>query len=323
MKNASSRSFPLLLGGLILVIVVLLAIDTVVTKPQSSDMWPFAHARFGTISMTSSGGSQNYAYGSPATGMAVGEMARDSAFAPAPMPPVSVGGKTAAEAQPRVIKTADLEIDVDGVDTQTTAVAKIATDRGGFVQSSTVSEDVNGNKMGYVSVRVPADKFDESIAAIKELATRVQTESVQGQDVTEQYTDLQARLTSAQAQEAQYLEILKQAETVQDILAVQQYLENVRYEIESLQGQIQGLSNQTDYSTISVTLNEDVKVEVPSGKFDLARDAKTALKVVILLAQALLTFIVWFIIIGLAVAIPAGLFIALVVWVVRKIIARL
>lgn len=237
-------------------------------------------------------------------------------------PTTSSGGQTAAEADQRIIKTADLAISVDGVDNKTQDVINIATGRGGFVQSSTVTENDDGSQNGYVTVRVPTDKFEDTLTAIKDLAVRVNRESINGQDVTEQYTDLEARLRSAQAQEEQYLEILDKATSVQDILSVQSYLQSIRYEVESLQGQLQSLGNQTDYSTISVSLEEDVRVQVPTAKFDLLRDVKLALKYVVILAQSALTFIVWLLIVGGAVIIPLGLFTGLVVWVIKKIIAR-
>ncbi len=238
-------------------------------------------------------------------------------------PEPSRGGQTAAEAEQRIIKTADIAIGVDGVEGKTYEIISIATGKGGFVQSSTLVEDEAGYKSGYVTVRVPSASFEDTIKTIKDLAVRVDRESITGRDVTEEYTDLEARLRSAKAQEEQYLEILAKAETVQDILAVQSYLQSVRYEIESLQGQINSLGNQTEYSTISVSIVEEVRVQVPTEKFDLVRNIKLALKYVVILAQTLLTYIVWLIIVGGAIVIPLGLFVGGVIWVIRQIIARL
>lgn len=238
-------------------------------------------------------------------------------------PEPSRGGQTAAEAEQRIIKTADIAIGVDGVEGKTYEIISIATGKGGFVQSSTLVEDEAGYKSGYVTVRVPSASFEDTIKTIKDLAVRVDRESITGRDVTEEYTDLEARLRSAKAQEEQYLEILGKAETVQDILAVQSYLQSVRYEIESLQGQIDSLGNQTEYSTISVSIVEEVRVQVPIEKFDLVRNIKLALKYVVILAQTLLTYIVWLIIVGGAIVMPLGLFVGGVIWVIRQIIARL
>lgn len=324
MKKMDNKTFKILVASGLLVIVVALAM---VIEPKANRFGvPGANMSFRLmdrdegmmgyapeeIAVSSSGGFDGSMMGY--------NIAKDS-YMPYPAP--SVGGQTAAEAEQRIIKTADLAIAVDGVEAKTHEVISIATGKGGFVQSSTLVEDEDGYKSGYVTVRVPSETFEDTITAIKNLSVRVDRESINGRDVTEQYTDIEARLRSAQAQEEQYLKILEQAETVQDILSVQSYLQSVRYEIESLQGQLDSLGNQTEYSTISVSLQEEVRIEVPTEKFDLGRDVKLALKYVVILAQTLLTYLVWLVIVGGAVIIPLGLFIAVVVWVIRKIIARL
>ncbi len=238
---------------------------------------------------------------------------------PSPIPPM-MGGDTAATATPRIIKTGSLTLEVKSSRESAQKVSDIAVAQGGFVESSNVVENNDGTVSAYATIRVPETKFEATLASLRGLALRVSSESVNGQDVTEQYTDLQARLTNAQAQEAQYLDILKKANTVTDILAVQQYLSQVRYEIESYQGQIKSLSNQTTYSTISVVLTEQANLNLPAGKFDLMRDMKQAGQAVILLAQAFITFAVWFIIIGGAIAIPAAIIIFLIYKLVKKML---
>jgi hypothetical protein len=253
----------------------------------------------------------------------VASYASDS-YIPSPMPPYgSEGGTTAAEAEPRIIKTADLALGVDGVAAKVQEISTLATGRGGFVQSSTILEDEDAYKTGYITIRVPTEVFDDTIATIKKLAVRIDRESINGQDVTEQYTDTEARLRSAKAQEEQYLLILDKAETVQDILSVQSYLQSIRYEIESLEGRLQSLGNQTEYATISVTLQEEVKIQIPTEKFDLGRNIKLAAQYVVLLAQTALTYVVWLVIVGGAIFVPLSLFVGLVLFVTRKIMLRL
>ncbi|HRH32038.1 MAG TPA: DUF4349 domain-containing protein [bacterium] len=318
MKKTDNAAFkPILLTCSVIIVIALVLIIGV--PHRSSRSMPFAGMMGGADFITTeSAGSGTVSSIGAYDG---GSMMLTDSFASS-VPPMMYGGKTAAEADQKIIKTADLAIGVDGVAAKTTEIATLATGRGGFVQSSTIVEDEAGYKTGYITVRVPTDTFENTIQAIKDLAVRVNRESINGQDVTEQYTDLEARLRAAKAEEEQYLTILEKAETVQDILSVQSYLQNVRYEIESLQGQIDSLGNQTDYSTISVTLEEEVRVQVPTEKFDLGRDIKLALKYVVILAQAALTFAIWFVIVGGAILIPVALFIALAIFVVRKIMAR-
>ncbi len=315
MKNQKQTAFYPIIGGCTLVILIFL----VIIGLQQGARDGAQRLSSGSIPWAPSTATDDYSYGEAAQdGMDRESVGGSKAvFAPSPMPPTA--GDTAAETTPRIIKTASLAVDVDGVEIKTAEVIAVADTRGGFVQSSTIAEDREGYKVGVVTVRVPSDKFEETITAIKNLSVRVDTESVQGQDVTEQYSDLEARLASAQAQEQQFLTILTQAKTVDEILSVQSYLGNIRYEIESLQGQIKSLSNQTTYSTISVTLREDIRIQAPAEKFDLGRDFKTAVQAVILLAQAALTLTVRFLVIGAAVFIP----LALILWVIVKVVKKI
>ncbi len=244
-------------------------------------------------------------------------------MAPSPVPPYyGSGGETAATASPKVIKSASLALEVKSSRDSAKMVADVATLNEGFVESSNVAENADGTVSGYVTIRIPESKFDLAISSLTGLALRVKTESVNGQDVTEQYTDLEARLKAAEAEEAQYLEILKKATNVQDILSVTQYLSSIRSQIESLQGQIKYLGNQTSYSTITVTLTEQANLNIPVGKFDLVRDMKQAGQTVILLGQTFLSFAIWFVIIGSAIMAPTVLILFLAYKLVRRIIAK-
>ena len=326
MKKLDNKNFKLVIGiSLAVIVVMILAIlkaSTNENKPSGSLPSVMMNRESTGSGMAGSVAVSSLSYAEDSMGMYDQKLAADSSM-PSPYPAPSTGGQTAAEAEPRIIKTADLSIGVDGVAAKTQEISTLATGRGGFVQSSTTIEDKQGYKSGHVTIRVPSAKFDDTVKAIKDLAVRVDRESINGQEVTEQYTDLEARLRSSKAQEEQYLEILAKAETVQDILAVQSYLQSIRYEIESLQGQIDSLGNQTEYSTISVTLTEEARIDIPAEKFDLVRDIKLALRYVVIIAQAALTTLIWLVIVGGAILIPLGLLGVLVVWVIRKIAARL
>lgn len=163
----------------------------------------------------------------------------------------------------KVIKTGELSLHVTSVRDAMPIITKLVTDAGGNVDSSNVTRGTNSYS-GDMLVRVPSDKFDESMTAFKAQAIYVASEYTNAADVTAYYTDLSTRLTNKQAEEAQYLEILKKAETVTDILSVTQYISNVRYEIESLQGQLKSYDDQIDYSSISLYLSEDESVSAVS-----------------------------------------------------------
>ncbi len=235
-----------------------------------------------------------------------------------PPEPPTTGGKTAAEVDQKIIKNGYLDLTVDDVSETVSKIRTLATGKGGFEQASSVSEREDGAHYGDITVRVPAVEFEGVMNEIKTYAKVVTTETASGQDVTEQYTDLKARLRNAEAQETEYLNILKKAQTVKEILMVQPYLSSVRAEIESLKGQIQYFENLTAYSTISVSLSEEPTVRVPTKEFRPIAIVKEAFQALVAVVQALAEVIIWLAIIGGPIVIVAVIF----VWVVVKIFKR-
>jgi len=105
-----------------------------------------------------------------------------------------------------------------------------------------------------VTIRVPADAYGIVMNRLRGLAKEVVSETSDAREVTEEYTDLQARLRNLQATEQRYLELLVKAQAIPDILTVQDRLNSVRAEIERAQGRINVLNDLTDLATITVHL---------------------------------------------------------------------
>lgn len=278
----------------------------------------------GTVAVSPRAGgvtqSSGVALGMPS--FAAPEIASDTSYATKGMMPIvppspsPTGGQTAAEADQKIIKTASLDLAVTSVDETIAKITALATGKGGYVQSSSANERDDGTKFGSITIRVPSTVFESTGIEIKKLATLVKSETASGQDVTEQYTDLQAQLRNAQAQEQEYLNILKKAQTVQDILNVQQYLSNIRGTIESLQGRIKYFSNLTSYSTFAITLSEDTVVKAPSQGFRPLEDARAAVQSLIVLGEALVSWLIWIVVVGGGILIP----IALVVYLLYRLV---
>lgn len=233
---------------------------------------------------------------------------------PTPRP---TAGETAAEVDQKIVKNGRLELVVDKVAEASEAIGRIATSREGFVQSTSVTERGDGSYAGDISIRVPVAKFEEAVTEIKKLANLVRNENATGQDVTEQYTDLQAQLRNAQAQEATYLEILKRAEDVEDVLAVQDRLGSIRAEIESLQGRMKYIENTTSYSTISVWLQEETVLRAPTKEFRFGAIVRDAVRTLVAALQDLAAGLVYAVIVWGGILLPIGL-IAFVIWKIWK-----
>jgi hypothetical protein len=152
-----------------------------------------------------------------------------------------------------VIKTANLSLLVKDVRESASKMQKLAEDVGGFVVDSNISvvDQKKETLSAWVTIRVPVEKFDEALARLKESAVKVSSEQISGEDVTEQYTDLQSRLRNLEAAEAQLLKIMERAGEIKDVLAVQQELTQVREQIETTRGRIKFLEESAKMSKIT------------------------------------------------------------------------
>ena len=175
---------------------------------------------------------------------------------------ISVDQASASQQAPvpadrKIIRNAELDLESETPDEAQTRITAIAEQMGGFVvESQQSSSDVRSSRRDIVSmtIRVPAVKFSETLEAIRNASGRVVVETVKGQDVTQEFIDIEARLKAQQALEAQFTEIMKRANTVEDALEVQRQLAQVRGEIEKIEGRKRFLENQSSLSTIKLRI---------------------------------------------------------------------
>jgi hypothetical protein len=180
--------------------------------------------------------------------------------AQAPSKPISEAASraTAEISDRKIIRNAEITIEIDSPAEGKRKIEAIAEAHGGFVVASEVTDhgddEAGAQTIVTVIVRIPAPRFSAVVDEIRKVGRRVRREKISGQDVTEEYFDLEARLKAKKALEAQYLEILKQAKNVTDALEVQKVLAEVRGEIEQMEGRHRFLENQVNLSTVTVTL---------------------------------------------------------------------
>lgn len=157
----------------------------------------------------------------------------------------------------KIIRNADLTLESDAPDDAQRQITSIAERAGGFVvESQATSSDVRSTRRDIVniSIRVPSQKFADALEEIRRTGTRIVVESVKGEDVTEEFIDVEARLRAKKALEMQFMEIMKRANGVNDALNVQSEIADVRGEIERIEGRKRFLENQSSLSTIKIRL---------------------------------------------------------------------
>jgi len=201
-------------------------------------------------------------------------------------------------------------------------VMQLAENMQGYVVNSNQWNSTNNGQTyiyASVMVRVPAERLDEIMQKVRELAadpkTGVLSESVTGEDVTAEYVDSQARLRNLQAAEAQLVELLDQAPDLQYTLDIFRELTEIRSQIEVLEGRIKYLEESAALSALSVEFVAEASLQpLQIGPWKPAGVAKEAIQTLVKVAQDVGTALIKFLIIWVPFLLPIGL----IVYFVRK-----
>lgn len=232
----------------------------------------------------------------------------------------------AAAADRKIIKNAELTLEVTSPNDAQRSVASIAESQGGFVVTSEtkISENHDPSKRTVevkLIVRVPAKQFDAALAAFEKLSTNVIHRGISGSDVTEEFIDLEARIRTQKALELQFIEIMKQADNISDALEVQRQIAGVRTEIEKLDGRKRFLDNRASLSTITVDLKSPVFIAVNTSSFgrSLRESVSDSVGVASAIVLGLTRFFIIMIPILVLIILPVGLIASIFVRRVRRI----
>ena len=177
------------------------------------------------------------------------------ASAPSPLRPSSL----------KLIWTASLQIEVANFRTAVDQAGKAVVALGGYVSDRQSTDDGGGHERGQITLRVPSDRFDGAVSALKNLG-RVRSEAVQTQDVTKAYADLETRLKVKRETATRLRDILsRQTGKVSEVLEVEREIARVIEEIEQAEGERRYFDNQISLSTITVSFHEPDAMVTPGA----------------------------------------------------------
>ncbi|MGZ9234144.1 MAG: DUF4349 domain-containing protein [Anaerolineales bacterium] len=245
----------------------------------------------------------------------------------------SSGDLTVIERSNRmIVKNADVRLMVKDTDVAIDRATQIVGDAGGYIVSSRVwYQDYYGNNLKYaaITIGIPVDEFEHALVRLRDLAVRVVDEVASGDDVTEQYVDLQSQLTNLEATRARIQEFLKDAKTIDEALRINQELANIESQIEQIKGRMNYLNDRSAYSTITINFEPELPVLTPTPTatpyptatpipwnpgqtFD---DATSTLTVAY---QGIASFLIWVVVAVLPLVLPP----ALILWAFWKLMNR-
>jgi len=191
----------------------------------------------------------------------------------APAPVAADGAKAASlpKTSRKVIRNAELAIEVASPAAAESRVSSLVESLGGYIASSerqvVADEGERSQARVTLSLRVPAARLDEALREIKRLGGGAETEKIGSEDVTDEYIDVDARITNQRRLEQQLAGILAQANTVDSALKVHHELTDVRTEIDRLEGRKRFLETETSLAKISLSLAplRPIVAATPSG----------------------------------------------------------
>lgn len=183
---------------------------------------------------------------------------------------VSYEGKTTEseevevqDTQRKLIRNVNLEVETETFEELLSTVEDKTQRLGGYIEESYTYNGSNyygrGTRNANLTIRIPAENLNEFLSAVSEVSNVIsRNESVT--DVTLQYVDMDSHKKALQAEQDRLLELLEQAETIEDIISLESRLSEVRYQIESMESQLRTIDNQVSYSTVYLYINEVTKL---------------------------------------------------------------
>ncbi len=221
-----------------------------------------------------------------------------------------------------IIKNGEMTLLVADTDRAIDQATGVAVDSGGYIVSSKtwLQDDF---KYAALTMGIPSDQFEVAQRRLRGLALEVQSDTASGQDVSQEYVDLQSRLTNLEATAARIREFLDKATKVADALEINRQLSEVEGQIEEVKGRMQFLKDRSAFSTIALTLNPVVPTPTPSPTptpvaWQPGKTIVAAGDTLGGLLRGLVDAAIWLGIVLLPLVIPVAAFVAIVVYFRRR-----
>ncbi len=217
--------------------------------------------------------------------------------------------------QRMVVQDTSLSMQVKEVGGVLTEIEKLATSMGGYMVDRGMNQP-EGAASGNISIRVPTEKREETIAGIKAMGMKTVSENVYGNDVTDQYVDIQGRIDGLNKTKAKMQSLMDQAVKVDDLMNIQMQLNNIQEQIDMYLGRQKYLEQTAKLTRISVNLSTD-ELALPYTPDSAWRPAvvfKTAVRSMLGALRSVANSIIW-----LVVYIPVIAALLLAYWIVRMV----
>ncbi|SFJ64981.1 protein of unknown function [Halobacillus dabanensis] len=125
-----------------------------------------------------------------------------------------------------------------------------------YMVETNINKTGNGTRQGHIRIRVPQQNFQSLLSGFENISDNIKSRNINSRDVTKSYVDFESRLKAKEEIEARLLSFLEDASATEDLIKISQDLERVQADIESIKGEMNYLENQSDFSTITLSITE-------------------------------------------------------------------
>lgn len=228
-------------------------------------------------------------------------------------------------AERKLIKTVDLSVETEEYDALLENLEQQIAGLGGYIEyqnqyNGSYYSGYQDTRNAYMQIRIPVQRMDEFIVSVGEW-TNIRDKEERVEDVTLRYVDLESRKRALTTEQDRLLELLEKAESVEDIITIESRLSDVRYELESMESQLRTLTNQIDYSTINLSIQEVRRLTPTEEKTVWDKMRNGFVKTIYNIGDEIESGFVWFVV-NIPYFIIWAAVIAIVVLAVRKIIKK-
>ncbi|MDR2935723.1 MAG: DUF4349 domain-containing protein [Rikenellaceae bacterium] len=155
----------------------------------------------------------------------------------------------------KIIKEGEISFETSNARKTRELILVTVAENNGYLSDDNAS-NYGGRSSYTVTIRVPSDRFETLLHAIAEYAGKLESKNIRALDVTEEFVDIEARLRTKKELEERYRDLLKRANTVEEVLSVEREIGTLRSDIESVEGRLKYLRDRVSYSSLTVSFHE-------------------------------------------------------------------
>jgi hypothetical protein len=177
-------------------------------------------------------------------------------------PPRIIADKVALDLDRKIVKTADIRLELEKFEDFNKSIRKAIKQYGGYIANEQ-QQNTDYQLQSIISIKVPVSRFEDMVNSFGGEGIKVLELSISTEDVSDAYVDSKSRMEARKQVRARYIELLKDARKMSDVLSIQNEINSTQEEIEAAAGRMQLLQNQSAYSTINLTYFQYLNGKLP------------------------------------------------------------